>query len=464
MNRIDIHNYPARLQHALRRVEESDLSRENKDVILAFANYLQVKGLTSARAEKYVITLRMIALTLKKDFRNATREDLENYILQFRARQDRSVWTKTDYAVTLHRFYRWLEGDDQDTPPKVARISASLKKKDQPRIKKAELLTEQDVQALLRAARTPRDRALLAVTWDTGARIGEIGGLHIADLKFSNQETTLDLQGKTGQRTVLAIECTPHLLNWLQNHPRSDDPQAPLWINIGQEQKRRGEALTYSAILAMFQRTFERAGLKKRYNPHLFRHSRATWCVEHGWSTYELCRQFGWELDSGMPAVYLSLSDGFVQNKMRESYGLAPAAQAPLVRLATCARCQARNAPDATLCVRCGFSLQERPRYSEFARDEQTDERLHLALRDPRVSSVLRRVLAEHLSEVEPERDHPGSVLRPLPPIPETASSIPEDALSGSVPDLEPALPVRRLVSSRVLRGKATSPRMKEVA
>lgn len=463
MNRIDIHNYPERLAKALERVELSDLSLQNKRALRDFSSYLQIKGITPARIEKYVGTLRLIALTLGKDFRAATRQDLEEFMLKFRARQDRSIWTKTDYAVTLHRFYRWLEGSDEDTPDKVSRISATIRKKDQPRIKKSELLTEADMQALLAAATCSRDRALLATTWDTGARIGEIGGLRIGDLTFSDQETVLDLRGKTGARTVLAVECTSHLLNWLQNHPRRGDPGAALWMNHGQELARRGAPLPYPALYTIFKRTFKKAGIAKKFNPHLFRHSRATWCVEHGWSTYELCRHFGWELDSGMPAVYLSLSDGLSHNKMRESYGLTKSEPKTVPAVVPCPRCLTTNPPGSVRCARCGLELFGPTRYAAQDDRNRVEAQLAQLLRNPQVAEVITRVLSEQFLPDARASGHPGSVLPPPPPVPGTASSIPEGVPSSSVPVARPVVAGSRLVSSGVLRGKATSPGMKEV-
>lgn len=453
MNRIDIHDYPRRLAEALTRLDRSDSSFENKRIIREFARALQVKGISAPRVEKYVGTLRLIGLALSKDLGVATKADLEDFMLKIRARQDRSIWTKTDYAITLHRFYRWLDGKDVKMSDRVSGISTTIKKREQPRIKKAELLSEEDIKALLQAADNPRDKALIATTWDTGGRIGEVGGLSVSDLTFDEEGTLIDLRGKTGARNVLAIECTAYLLNWLQNHPRKDEPGAPLWIGLGNRPRQRGHALPYNAIYALFKRVFKAAGLRKRFNPHLFRHSRATWCVEHGWSTYELCRHFGWELDSGMPAVYLSLSDGMVHNKMRESYGYS----SPEIRNTNvpkkCDRCSHSNPSGFFRCARCGFPLSARPNYKGSEQRSSSEAQLERVLRDPRVAELITRVLSEKVAasfgpQSERASVHPGSDLPPLPPIPETARAIQGDVL-------DPPSDQGRLgfESSRILHG-----------
>lgn len=462
--RIDIHDYDRRLATTLRLVSNSDLSLENKKALEDFANAQRLAGLGSPRITKYVGTMRMVGLGLRKNFRAARKHDLEQFMLAIKARADLSPWTKRDYAVTLRKFYSWLQGDGKKPPEKVACISGALRKKDQPRIKKAELLTEQDVQALLCATRNTRDGALVSMLWDTGARIGELGSMTVGDITFKDQYTLLDLRGKTGPRTVLACESTRALLAWLDIHPDRANPAAPLWVPL----TGKIEPLKYAAIRSILITLFERAGVRKRYNPHLFRHSRASWCVEvGGWSTYELCRHFGWELDSGMPAVYLSLSDKFVHDKMLRTYGIVNSEQEQARQ--RCARCGSMLAPGRKFCANCGMTSGSKPKYEALLREEDSRDKLADALRDDRVRSAVISALRELDASQEREHEgvHPGTSLPPLPPIPGTSASIPEGGPSSldpdSLPDPRPVVSGSHSVSSRVLRGKATSPEKRVV-
>ena len=355
--KIDIHNYDKMFERTLKHLEQSAISRRNKAFIRKYAEHLFLNNIGKARVIKYVSTLKLIAQGLKKDFDNARIEDLKTFLLRIHNRKDYSVWTKTDYSVTVKKFYRWLEGDEHgNPPPKVAWIRTTVKKKDKPRIKKAELLTEEDIQQLLQAAPNAREKALIALLWDTGARIGEIGGMTLKHVSFEDNATFVDLVGKTGSRTCMAIEATPVLLRWLDVHPLKDNPTAPLWLG------REGQPLGYAALAKVIRRVFERTGLKKHFNPHLFRHSRATWCAEQGWSTYEMCKHFGWELDSDMPAVYISMADKDVHNKMRESYGIKTERKQKIEarKPKNCPRCAVLNEAKAQFCYKCGMALDTR--------------------------------------------------------------------------------------------------------
>jgi site-specific recombinase XerD len=49
------------------------------------------------------------------DFEDATRDDIERYVASVE-RSERSAWTKKDYKQCLKRFYKWMNGDEEDHP------------------------------------------------------------------------------------------------------------------------------------------------------------------------------------------------------------------------------------------------------------------------------------------------------------------------------------------------------------
>ena len=62
-------------------------------------------------------------------------------------------------------------------------------------------------------------------------------------------------------------------------HPLKDNPNAPLWIkNTSREQQEKGafQAMSYGAVRKILSKAFLSAGVKKRFNPHNFRHSSVT--------------------------------------------------------------------------------------------------------------------------------------------------------------------------------------------
>ncbi|HLB69999.1 MAG TPA: tyrosine-type recombinase/integrase, partial [Candidatus Methanoperedens sp.] len=65
---------------------------------------------------------------------------------------------------------------------------------------------------------------------------------------------------------------TGYLNQWLAVHPIRDGPEAPLWTTLNEPY----QAMSYKTIRATIQNIAENAGVKKRVNPHSFRHKAIT--------------------------------------------------------------------------------------------------------------------------------------------------------------------------------------------
>src|SRR5436309_786512 len=97
-----------------------------------------------------------------------------------------------------------------------------LKRKDS-RLSADEILTRPEINRMIAAARSLRDRALLVVVWETGARISEI--LHL-DVRHVRKETSKEgreiihvdfreVKVKGEERTGYVIEGVSHVRAWL---------------------------------------------------------------------------------------------------------------------------------------------------------------------------------------------------------------------------------------------------------
>jgi integrase/recombinase XerD len=176
MAKIEIHDFSARLG----RVEaslENPLSPHNVDLIRQFEKSLFSEGIGLARITKYLGMLKQLAEMLDKDFDTVTRYDLEDVVYRIE-RSEYSPWTKSDYKVTLKRFYKWLKGNNELYPDEVKWITTTLKTKN--RLLPENLLTEDDIQRLIDTVDRPRDKAFIITLYESGARIGELGSLRLS--------------------------------------------------------------------------------------------------------------------------------------------------------------------------------------------------------------------------------------------------------------------------------------------
>ena len=227
-----------------------------------------------------------------------------------------SDWTKHDYKVTLKKFYKWLNGGEE--PSTVKWIRTTLQKQD--RKLPEDMLTEDEVKQMIDATTNKRDKAIIALLWDIGARVGEVGSLRIKHVKFDDLGGVIIVNGKTGPRRVRAVWSVDYLQNWLEEHPGKNDPEAPLWFNFPKKAEEL-ESMQYDAIRMRLNKISKKAGINKKIHPHLFRHSRCTYMANY-LTEAQMNAYFGWVQGSGMPSVYVHLSGRDIDDAVLKANGI----------------------------------------------------------------------------------------------------------------------------------------------
>ena len=286
-----------------------DLSPRNKDLIVTFLNHISAE-VSERRLTFYTHKLRRLASWLRKDFDSTTEQDLRalvTFMSRGNARLDGrkfSPGTVHGYKVTLKRFYRWLEGDDEEYPRKVRWIKTNG---DTTRIREPEdLLTADEIVEMIRHARNPRDKAIVSFLYESGARSGEMLAMKVRHLEFlpTIVKATLPVS-KTRPRVVPLVSCRTHLAAWVNYHPLKDDPEAPLWSCL----ERRGTtALLGQTVGHILKAIAADAGIRKRIYPHLFRACSITHKQACGWPEQAIKKFHGLSKDSKVMKHYSHLS------------------------------------------------------------------------------------------------------------------------------------------------------------
>ncbi|WP_340819138.1 tyrosine-type recombinase/integrase [Methanolobus sp. WCC4] len=248
--------YKVSVADRIESLKKSSISDVNKELILKFVESCVVEGLSEHRILKYVSTLKTIALQMEIDFDRVTKDDLHNYICDLES-SGKSQWYKHDYKVSIKKFYKWFYKEEQ--PDLTNWIKTTIKKTNSKLPE--DILDEAEVLQMINKATCERDRAIIALLWDIGARIGEIGNLKIKHLVFDAIGASLSVNGKTGPRRVRAVFSVHYLKAWVAVHPQKDDPESPLWVNS--LSKTKGQ-LRYGAMRMMLKRTAKRAGIIKK--------------------------------------------------------------------------------------------------------------------------------------------------------------------------------------------------------
>jgi integrase len=312
--RYEIHGMRRGLERTLIRLRRvRNVSVENKELILKFHDHCFSEGLGLPRVLFYMRKLPKLAAMLGKDFRRATRDDIEAVVGKLE-RTNYAEWTKRGFKVAL-KFYKWL-GGDEDYPATVRWIKTTGRGG---RRLPEELLTKEEVRKLIEAAEHPRDKALISVLYESGCRIGELATLKIKHVSFDKYGAPIIVSGKTGMRRARLIVSVNYLATWLASHPLKKNPEAPLWVNIGTKQK--GSRMRYPTTVKQLRLVAEKAGVKKQVNPHSFRHARATH-LANKLTEAQMNAFMGWVQGSDMSSTYVHLSGRDVDKALLRIHGV----------------------------------------------------------------------------------------------------------------------------------------------
>ena len=390
----DIYNYASKLATSIKGIRASDIDHGSKSAILEFYQDYLAQGYSPARKLKYLTMLKSISLQLGKPFQNATKQDIAGWVAKLES-ANYSEWTKRDYKVVLRIFYRWLK-QSETYPSEVDWIKASRSRN---HTLPEQLITQDEVKRIAESANHPRDKAFVLVLYESGCRIGEVLSLTIGNVQFDEYGCILLVDGKTGQRRVRIIASAPQLASWIDNHPLREQRDAPLWVNLGA--KNRRQALTYGGARSMLKELANRAKIKKRVYPHLFRHSRATHLANH-LTESQLKQHFGWIQGSSMASVYVHLSGRDVDRALLELNGInvSKEKEAEKFKAIDCPRCKTKNSPISKFCSSCGLALDLKVAIELDETRSKADKVITALVKEPGVVDVLLEAIGRLKSRV----------------------------------------------------------------
>jgi site-specific recombinase XerD len=190
----------------------------------------------------------------------------------------------------LRRVFAWLQAEEGVPDPKAGMDPPTVPQKVVPLISPDDLAAIMD-QITGRDLRSVRDKALFELFASSGARLGEVAGLRVADLDLRASEAIVT--GKAGKQRIIRYSAdaavTLHRYQLARSKALAKRPDLAtdeLWIGfLG--------PLSASAIYQMMRRRAKRAGLK--LNPHRFRHDFSHRWLLNGGAESDLMQLNGWE-------------------------------------------------------------------------------------------------------------------------------------------------------------------------
>ncbi|MBI4257914.1 MAG: site-specific integrase [Thaumarchaeota archaeon] len=265
--------------------------------LLSLGEINKGKEVGEKRQRKYIDMLSIILAHVNKPLNRITKADVNMFVqglkcntIKKRNGEPYSELTKQDIKLNLKVYLRWRR--PRDYQQLTSWIDTRAKKKG------PNCLTEAEVESLYNSCPSPLARFIVAILFDSGARIEEFLNVRFEDITEPTESfpyyrinmreefsktigRNIGLYWKYSTKAV-----RDHLLKCDKN-----DLQAPV------------VAKTYDAVRMFLNRLGKRA-LKRKVNPKLFRSSSATYYAPR-LNRQQLCIRYGWRFSSDMPDIYI---------------------------------------------------------------------------------------------------------------------------------------------------------------
>ncbi|MCK5020728.1 MAG: tyrosine-type recombinase/integrase [Candidatus Peribacteraceae bacterium] len=232
-----------------------------------FRKYLQLAGITDLRAvdEKMILGYYRY---------------LEEYT-KVKGGKRLAGGTKSLWLTCVHKVFELLIAENLIFVDPFGAIKSSVpKEKTLPK----KIMTHAEVKLLFSQPNTDtylgyRDRTVFEFLYGTGIRIGELEGLNIFDIDFTDR--LVFVRGKGRKERV--VPCAETALQFLKEYV---DKVRPTLAFYSQERalfiSEEGKRFTANAFSLMLRKYLKKSGIKKRITAHTFRHSFATHMLESG--------------------------------------------------------------------------------------------------------------------------------------------------------------------------------------
>lgn len=270
------------------------------DTITKFLEQKKASGLSKSTIKSYKMILG--ALDTFKPIDTIEKDDL----VKFFNRKFGSDATKFLYAVSIKTFFKEIGKPEIASWLKAKRPKETLTSDD--------ILTSDEVQAMIDCTDSHYWKSLIAVLYESGARISEVLSLRWKDIVLGKY-TMKDHDGI--ERTIEAFQVNIPTQKTAAGFRKMILPDSTSYLLNLKEivESKPDNHIFYFSYKCNYDTLGEigrRAKLSKHVHPHLFRHSRATAEIQKGSSEPVLRKMLGWSSASTVPSRYIHLSDSDV--------------------------------------------------------------------------------------------------------------------------------------------------------
>lgn len=350
----NIYNYQDKFEKRYKKIvtDNKELSEKDRELWIDFFDLLRSEGLSMGRRLKYVNQIEHLWIWHGKSFTVATIESLIK-LAGIINDKDYTLATKKDYLNNVKKLYKtttqlpkykhlehlyfWL----YDARNKFYSTTLNYNK-----LKiKEDFLVEEDVQKILGATKTLRDKALITLLASQGTRPQEAFTIRKHDITFLENGLQIQLSGKTGLRTLFVyerytVEAITRYLKTLRN-------DQDYLFDITPKQANN-----------IVKDICKKVGISKRITLYKFRKFAVTQDRKHKVSNHTLEKKYGWVKGTKVIAHYDRTTPlDYMQEMQRKNGIISDEKPKSLFEDKVCLRCGEHNPYENEYCGKCTLKL-----------------------------------------------------------------------------------------------------------
>jgi len=228
---------------------------------------MKLRGLTKRTIGNYLDCVKQFVKHYMKPPTELTLNDINDYLYYLKEERKLSGQTINAYSSAL----RFLYLKTLNLPWDPSRFPSVKKRRKLPVI-----LSKEEVEKLYYSVTNIKHRTMILTFYATGVRATELTNIKFSDIDSKRMVIRINAgKGEKDRYTILSDKLLKKLREYYKSvlHPASSEYLFP-GLN--------GAALSRQSVIKIIRGAREKAGLKKKVNAHILRHSFASHLLEAG--------------------------------------------------------------------------------------------------------------------------------------------------------------------------------------
>lgn len=245
--------------------KERHLTQQNKDILNGFYKYLRGKRYSKSTIETYSFFIAdFIEFHNNKPIDTLTNKDVELFIETVFIKRKYSISTQRQFISAVKQFIIYCPetgiSNLELTRPKKSKILPTV-------------LSQEEMISIIQCTKNLKHRAILALIYSAGLRIGELINLKLADIQIQRKQLFIkSAKGRKDRYVTLAESFMPLLQNYLMTYR----PEVYFVEGVV------GKPYSASSVRKFLHKSCKAAKINRQITPHTLRHSYATHLLESG--------------------------------------------------------------------------------------------------------------------------------------------------------------------------------------